>query len=209
MTKYFTYVDFTLEDQHRPFYVGKGTMKRIRMTKRNKRHTAISNKYGYRREIVYGPVTNTEAIQKEIELIQEHKTYVYGGDGWWGANFTRGGEGTDGYRWSEKSRRNAQKPKSTETHLKMSESAKHRTPEHKQKLKEARVGKKQTEDTKQLLREITLARDQSVFDKISRANSGSGNPMYGKKHKQETLEMMKQKRREYWAKKRNTVAKAL
>lgn len=102
---FFVYLDWTLEKQPRVFYVGRGLEARIKLLKRNKHHTAISKAYGFRREIVLQ--TSLEDVTKthEIELIDQHKTYVYGGEDHWGANYTLGGEGCRGRVVSAEERR--------------------------------------------------------------------------------------------------------
>jgi len=93
------YVDHTLEDVPRVFYVGKGLQARVQSVKRNNHHTNISLKYGIKRELVFETDVATEAAAKEIELIVFHKTYVYGDDYIFGANYTRGGEGALGRKY--------------------------------------------------------------------------------------------------------------
>jgi len=89
------YVDYTTEEVPRPFYVGKGTERRLKILKRNKLHTEISTKYGFDRRVVFETDDEQEAFKKECDLIVEHNTFIY--DGGWGANFTLGGEGTTGH----------------------------------------------------------------------------------------------------------------
>ncbi len=98
LTKAFcVYFDWTLEDQPRVFYVGKGNQNRINDNKRrNRYYKNIAKKYGVRREIALEFDDEDEALDSEIRLIQERKTYVYGGEGFWGANMTLGGEGRSG-----------------------------------------------------------------------------------------------------------------
>jgi len=43
---FFIYIDWTLEDQSRPFYVGKGTIDRIMIRERNKHWCRIADKHG-------------------------------------------------------------------------------------------------------------------------------------------------------------------
>ena len=122
--KFFVYVDFK-EDDGKPFYVGKGVEKRVKDLHRNQLHTNIKNKYGMVRKIVLETQSEQEALQKEIELIQELKTHVDFDEG--GANFTLGGDGVSGYKWNEEQLR------------KMSESLKKafEKPEYKKKISES------------------------------------------------------------------------
>lgn len=93
------YVDYTVSEPRKVFYVGKGLQGRIRNFKRNKLHTNIANKYGIERILALETNDHTEAITKEIELIATYKTYVYGENYIFGANFTRGGEGATGRKY--------------------------------------------------------------------------------------------------------------
>lgn len=122
--KFFVYVDFR-EDDGKPFYVGKGLNSRVKLEKRNPLHANIKNKHGMVRKIVLETHDEQEALQKEIELIQELKTHVDFGVG--GANFTLGGDGTSGYKHIDESKE------------KMRESLKERweDPEYKLRISEA------------------------------------------------------------------------
>lgn len=94
--KYYVYVDWTLEECPRPFYVGKGVHTRVLDEKRNIVHERIKLKYGLQRRIVFETDDEREAFDVEIKLIKEHKTYLHG-DGCWGSNLTLGGEGAAGH----------------------------------------------------------------------------------------------------------------
>ncbi len=94
--KYANYLDWTLEDTPRVFYVGKGVESRVNGSHkrmRNGLHAHLSHTLGIRREVVFETDDESEAYTHERELIAEHKTYAGGGDGWWGANLDLGGEG--------------------------------------------------------------------------------------------------------------------
>jgi len=96
---YYVYIDFTEEIIPRPYYVGKGLIKRINnFSYRNKLYENIAKKLGQKREIVYETLIEQDAKEKEIELIEIHKTYFYGGENYWGCNFTKGGDGTSGHK---------------------------------------------------------------------------------------------------------------
>lgn len=120
---YHTYVDWTLEDPPRPFYVGKGLDERVDLVRRNPRHTAIRKAHGIRREVVLSTDDEQCALDEEKRLIAELKTR---GDipGEWGANFTEGGEGVCGRRHDEKTRQRISqtmkgRPKSLATRMNM------------------------------------------------------------------------------------------
>jgi hypothetical protein len=139
--KFFVYVDYR-EDDGKPFYVGKGSENRAKDLDRNQLHTNIKNKHGMVRKIVLETCSEQEAFEKEVELIQELKTYFYLGEG--GANFTFGGEGPSGYKYSEeqnikKSEVSKKRWEDPELREKMCKSMKnaHKDPEIKKKKSEA------------------------------------------------------------------------
>lgn len=102
--KFYVYVDYR-EDSGEPFYVGKGLWARTQFLKRNKLHTNIRNKHGMIRKIVFETTDESEAFEKEVQLIQELGTFAEDGIG---ANYTLGGEGTSGYknRFTEEHKKN-------------------------------------------------------------------------------------------------------
>ena len=67
----YDYLDWTREPEPRVFYVGKGNYKRsfVKITRRNQKHTNVTNKYGQRREVVLGTKDEQFAFDIEIELI--------------------------------------------------------------------------------------------------------------------------------------------
>jgi hypothetical protein len=95
---FYVYEDWTLEEVPRCFYVGKGSFVRIKNLHRNYVHERITRKHGLRREIVLVTSVEQLALDYEIDLISEHKTFINGGEGWWRTNFTRGGEGVNGWK---------------------------------------------------------------------------------------------------------------
>lgn len=107
--EFYVYEDWTLELSPRCFYVGKGDIARIKTLRRNRHHANIAQKHGMRREIVFASSVERAAIEREIELIVERKTFVCGDDYVFGANYTQGGEGVSGARfvWSDQRRENA------------------------------------------------------------------------------------------------------
>jgi len=99
------YIDSTLEEIPRTFYVGKGNRRRVRgFIDRNEIHERIRTKHGFKRTIVFETNDEHEALIKEIELIAQYKTFAHGGEGWWGANLTKGGDGTSGRVWTQEQR---------------------------------------------------------------------------------------------------------
>lgn len=84
------YIDQT--DDGRPFYVGKGTPKRVRCTHRNLVHQRMAKKYGFHREVVLITSVENIALDFERELIAKLKTRCDIPENW-GANMTEGGAG--------------------------------------------------------------------------------------------------------------------
>ena len=106
---FYVYEDWTRELIPRCFYVGKGGFSRVKTLHRNRHHANIMQKYGIDRRVVF--VTSLEhlTLDLEVELIAEHKTFVHDHDYIFGANYTRGGEGVSGakFTWSDQRRKDA------------------------------------------------------------------------------------------------------
>jgi len=98
----YVYVDWTLESVARPFYVGLGDYGRVFQCMRNDLHAEIVKNFGIRRVVNAAYDTMTEANELEIKLTAELKTRAYV-DGHFGANKTRGGSGTAGYKHTKES----------------------------------------------------------------------------------------------------------
>jgi hypothetical protein len=82
--KYCNYLDWTLEDVPRVFYVGEGTQKRANNGKRNRVHSGLVRRFGMRREIVEEFDSRTEALTRETERILFYGTFAPVTE--WGAN---------------------------------------------------------------------------------------------------------------------------
>jgi hypothetical protein len=126
---FYVYVDRTLSDV--AFYVGKGDKTRLKDLRRNRYHTEWIQRDGIQREIVFATSVEQKALDYEVELISELRTYRYDVTriGLRGANLTKGGEGVRGRVLSDQERLNiAQR-------------------------KVGILGQPHTEETKQLLRE--------------------------------------------------------
>ena len=154
MKIWYVYVDFTTEG--RPFYVGKGTIRRVSSPRKDNRHwNAIVEKYGWYRETVIATKFEDAAFEFELKLIAEYDTFKG-----WGANHTAGGEGPTGakrtaetkQRLSESHRGkipwNKGKPQSEEHRLKNSES------------KKGKSGRKFSFESKNKIRQKALARSR-------------------------------------------------
>lgn len=161
MNKFYVYVDWTLEGIQRPYYVGKGTLQRIRRKYRNKRHESIKKLYGLERKIILETEDETEAFALETKLILEYKTYAYNQNSW-GANFTLGGEGSSGRILSEDSLRLIRVPH-----------GKKHSDEQKSKWSLMRKGKKISQAHKENIRLASLNRRHSDVTKENLRNIAS------------------------------------
>jgi hypothetical protein len=94
-TLFYTYIDVTKD--RRIFYVGKGTVKRFLDRTRNRKHSAISAKYGAERVVVFIG-SESRALAEEIRLIADLHTYIQDPECSIGCNFTRGGDGISGLK---------------------------------------------------------------------------------------------------------------
>ena len=91
---YYVYIDYTLEDIPRPFYVGKGSGRRTKVKRRNWAHHKIRRTLGITRTIFAEIEDECEALKLEIELIKRFHTFVDDPEyNQIGCNFTAGGEG--------------------------------------------------------------------------------------------------------------------
>lgn len=192
--KFKVYVDYTNEEVHRPFYVGKGTDHRVSDLKRNKLHKYISEKYGMIRYVVFETDTESFAFVKEKELIKEFKTYMNGEKDHWGANFTIGGEGTSGYVFTNEQRKRISELCKGE---KNGMFGKHHSEETRKKIGDSERGWKHTEDAKRKLAESAkklhtgLKRSEETKRKISEARKSKDpwnkGKKFGKREKKRTF----------------------
>jgi hypothetical protein len=177
---WYVYIDFTNEESPRPFYIGKGLLKRVQKIKRNIVWQHMTEKYGQNRHIIF--FTNDELTSLDVErfFIKEYNTFRG-----WGANLTEGGEGASGYRYIH-------------------------SPESKQKMSELRkgennpfYGKSHSLETKNIIKQKISEMFQGennpnygkkasieTKQKLSEANIGKNNPNYGKTPSTETKEKM-------------------
>lgn len=93
MNQFYVYVDWTTEEEPRPFYVGKGNTNRLNRRERNKHHVHIADKYGFKRIVVFETPDEHDAYLKEIDFIKLHKTFVFAEEYQFGCNYSMGGLG--------------------------------------------------------------------------------------------------------------------
>lgn len=152
-------------------------------------------------EIIDIAYTYEEALQKEMKAIRDHNTKIHG------YNSTDGGEGSNGYRWTEEQRQNA------------SLNAYERTDDHKnnqRKVLEQNFEKinltRRTQKYRDENRVRNLGENNPHYGKThteqwkkeaSERNRGTNNPFYRKKHTQESIDKMLETRRKNAERKQN------
>ena len=102
-------------DNNTCFYVGKGKGKRAYKPKRNKFYNNVRNSCGCKVVIIKNNLTEEEAFNLETEVIEDY-VFVFGYginiEGYrdfsnnYLTNFTWGGEGVSGYKFSEEQKQN-------------------------------------------------------------------------------------------------------
>ena len=184
---YYTYA--YLREDKTPYYIGKGTGKRIYST--NKRIKPPKDKS--RIIFLKQNLTEEEAFKHEVYMID-----VFGrkdlGTGIL-VNMTNGGEGASGWVPSEENKKNisdAKKNPSEETRRKISDAKKNPSEETRKKMSDVQKGKILTEETR---RKISVANKDKILSeehkkKISDAQKGNKNHNYGKTAPEETRKRM-------------------
>lgn len=155
--KYYVYLHIK-ETTGEPFYVGKGSHLKNKkrycdVSNRNKHWHNIVNKHGFDVIFLEKDLTETESLEREIYWIQRigRKDLCNGPL----VNFTDGGEGISGYKFSEESKNK----------IRLKQTGKKASDETKNKMSISQTGRKHSDETLKLCREINL---------------GENNPMYGK-----------------------------
>lgn len=101
--RFYVYGDWTTEPIPRCFYVGKGDGNRVRLLKRNKKHELVAKKHGCQRILIAAHVTSEAANNLEIQFITGYMTFQPRDPHGIGCNFTRGGDGANGFQHNERS----------------------------------------------------------------------------------------------------------
>lgn len=161
------------------FYVGKGRGRRAWTQKRNTFWRNVANKHGVVTEIVKSDMSESDAFAYEKELIAQLGRANL-------CNFTDGGDGSSGYRWSEEGRRKISEnltgrfcSQATREKLSSSLRGKVRTPsqiakhaaairgralsqEHRDTLRRALIGHQVSEETRRKLSESNRGQTRSA-----------------------------------------------
>lgn len=185
---YHTYVDWTIEECPRAFYVGKGNEYRTRNPERNQKHKHVRKTFGHRRVIIFSSNDENECLQKEIDLIQEYHTYYLDefADKEVACNFTLGGDGSSGFKFSDD-----QKEKMSKTHkqrfLSNPELAKGISERAKIRMNNPEFVSSISEKIKASLALLPDEKKLSMRRKIADANRGRTSPVRGEKCWRTTL----------------------
>lgn len=178
MKEYYTYIHLR-PDTNAVFYVGRGKGKRAYHPYNRNRHwqnVVKKNKGVFDVVIVDTDLTHLESAKKEIELIAFYERHTL-------TNLSDGGEGNNGWMPSEETR---------------------------SKISNWHKGKVVSESTRQKISQVVTGtikgpRPEHVKQKISAANSGNGNGMFGRKITEEA----KQKQRDKLTGSQNYLAKPI
>lgn len=179
-------------DTGQVFYVGKGSGNRYRTARGGGRRSAhwwrVARKAGWEPRIVFRCNEEELAFLAEVELIAKHRRI-----GSPLTNTTDGGEGVSGHRHSDETRRilrekayvtrgddnPSRRPEVrkliSERQREMGDRHPTKRPETRRRMSEAAKRRRATPNTRAA---------------ISAANTGEGNPFYGCRHSQESLEKM-------------------
>jgi hypothetical protein len=162
-----------------PFYVGKGLLKRVKLiSRKNKYHTNIVNKYGKENIIVRSMLCRSEqhALDLEVKMIAALRN-----GGVKLTNMTDGGEGASGYITSEETRiklsvANTGKIRSDETRAKISVAATGRviSEETREKLSTSHKGNAISDETKAKIKAAAIGRVKSEEHRAKLAAAQTG-----------------------------------
>jgi hypothetical protein len=148
---FYHYIDVTY-DKHIPFYVGKGVLHRVTHFLRYKgknKHDRIILKHGIIR-FAFECESEAHALFSEMLMIQQLRTYYHDKtltkeEKQWASNFTLGGDGIVGYKFTEEQRKRVgdagrgRKPWNFGLKMVFTE-------EHKKNIAKANLGKKRSKE---------------------------------------------------------------
>ena len=145
------YVGITCQKPENRFLNGKGYQKQY--------FGKAIRKYGwesFETKILFEGLSESEAKEKEIELIAELET----NNPLVGYNITIGGDGTVGYHHTQEAK----------DKMRIAKIGKPMSKEQKLKISEANKGKPKSQEAKKHIAEAIRARDKSIQEKIARSN---------------------------------------
>lgn len=172
---FYVYIHYRL-DNMQPFYIGKGTGDRAhRKNNRSKWWLNIVNKFGYEVKIVSDNLSEEDAFELEIFLIDElgRKDLNKGPL----INLTNGGDGVSGYKFTEEQRKAlSDSHKGIKSHLYCKKGANHylygkkQSQEHIDKRVASLTGKRRSDSAKQQqsIRMSGTKLSQNTKDKIAK-----------------------------------------
>jgi len=199
MKTFHTYIDWTLEEVPRPFYVGKGNDGRTRNPERNQKHRHVRKKFGFRREIAFSSIDEKECFVEEIRLIRELHTYVHDevADAEIACNFTYGGDGASGWVPTPEQRQNMSKAQKR-LHEKRPDLAKAQSELMTKLMSDPAHAKKVSDGVKRGLSDMSEGKRKDMLRKIADSNVGRISPQRGSncwrtKLNDETVRMIRQK----------------
>lgn len=169
---FYTYIDVT--NDGRPFYVGKGDLRRIQQRERGQLWCRIAKSHGYsRRVIVFETLNEQWALEREIELIAQLKTNMLRSvEGHWGANLTDGGDGTSGFKHTEEAKRKIREALSKRIV----------TSETRARIGDLHRGRRHSEESRQKISQSLMGKkhpNRAVSEAVRRA---CGKAFLGKRH---------------------------
>jgi len=180
MTIFHTYIDWTLEDLPRAFYIGKGNEYRTRNPERNQKHKHVRNTFGHRREIVFSSQDEQECLDHEVQLIQEHHTFYLDehADKDIACNFTKGGDGATGWVPTESQRKNISNGVK-KAHQENSEYAAGISRRAKIRMNDPTFVKKVSESIKEAFKKMPQEKLNEIHRKSALSNVGRISPQRG------------------------------
>lgn len=169
-------------DSNEVFYVGIGAHKKRAFSRssRNKYWYHIANKHGFKVVITHDNLIWEEACSIEKYLISFYGKFKDGGSL---VNLTDGGDGVFGIKQSEYS-----KKRSHEVHF-----GSKRSEEHRRAISQKLKGRVFTKDTLLKMSVSKKGKPAPHISEINKSRFGDKHPMYGKKHKEESIELMSAK----------------
>lgn len=144
------------------FYVGKGSGKRLRVTQhRNPYWCSVARKAGWTAHVVFLTEDEELSFLVEYEVIRSYRSR-----GFRLTNMTDGGEGMSGHTFTAESIAQRSEKQRGQKRPSVSEKMRGRpkSPEHRRKLAETRMGKRHTDETRALMSRRRLGRKPQMVE---------------------------------------------